>query len=178
VFEKEPPDAQNPLFRFQNVILTPHTAALTKDGVIQLAEGAADNALRVLAGLKPTYSPNWEIVQAKRAPNEPAAYYPNATLIKKEVLEMAKKAKTKSKIWTYAMEEMSYPDVQAILKTTDVVLILSAARRSMDPMSPRHRLLATIETTRRAAKKRRSLHALIPSVIPPPHGTVNDGIGH
>ena len=68
VFEKEPPDAQNPLFRFQNVILTPHTAALTKDGVIQLAEGAADNALRVLAGLKPTYSPNWEIVQAKPAP--------------------------------------------------------------------------------------------------------------
>jgi D-3-phosphoglycerate dehydrogenase len=65
VFEKEPPDAQNPLFRFQNVILTPHTAALTKDGVIQLAEGAADNALRVLAGLKPSYSPNWEIVQAK-----------------------------------------------------------------------------------------------------------------
>ncbi len=68
VFEKEPPDAQNPLFRFENVILTPHTAALTKDGVIQLAEGAADNALRVLAGLKPTYSPNWEIVQAKPAP--------------------------------------------------------------------------------------------------------------
>ena len=64
VFEKEPPDAQNPLFRFENVILTPHTAALTKDGVIQLAEGAADNALRVLAGSKPTYSPNWEIVQA------------------------------------------------------------------------------------------------------------------
>jgi D-3-phosphoglycerate dehydrogenase len=68
VFEKEPPDAQNPLFRFENVILTPYTAALTKDGVIQLAEGAADNALRVLAGLKPTYSPNWEIVQAKPAP--------------------------------------------------------------------------------------------------------------
>jgi D-3-phosphoglycerate dehydrogenase len=67
VFEKEPPDAQNPLFRFETVILTPHTAALTKDGVIQLAEGAADNALRVLAGLKPTYSPNWEIVQAKPA---------------------------------------------------------------------------------------------------------------
>jgi D-3-phosphoglycerate dehydrogenase / 2-oxoglutarate reductase len=65
VFEKEPPDAQNPLFRFENVILTPHTAALTKDGVIQLAEGAAENALCVLAGLKPSYSPNWEIVQAK-----------------------------------------------------------------------------------------------------------------
>jgi D-3-phosphoglycerate dehydrogenase len=68
VFEKEPPDAQNPLFRFENVILTPHTAALTKDGVIKLAEGAVDNALRVLAGMKPSYSPNWEIIQAKPAP--------------------------------------------------------------------------------------------------------------
>ena len=68
VFEKEPPDAQNPLFRCENVILTPHSAALTKDGVVQLAVGAADNALRVLAGLKPTYSPNWEIVQTKPAP--------------------------------------------------------------------------------------------------------------
>jgi D-3-phosphoglycerate dehydrogenase len=67
VFEKEPPDAQNPLFRFENVILTPHSAALTKDGVIQLAEGAAENALLVLRGLKPSYSPNWEIVQAKPA---------------------------------------------------------------------------------------------------------------
>lgn len=66
VFEKEPPDAQNPLFRLENVILTPHTAALTKDGVINLAVGAADNVLHVLAGLKPTYSPNWDIVQATR----------------------------------------------------------------------------------------------------------------
>ncbi len=65
VFEKEPPETLNPMFRLENLILTPHTAALTKDGVVQLAEGAAGNALRVLAGLKPSYSPNWEIVQAK-----------------------------------------------------------------------------------------------------------------
>jgi D-3-phosphoglycerate dehydrogenase / 2-oxoglutarate reductase len=67
VFEKEPPETLNPLFRLENLILTPHTAALTKDGVVQLAEGAVGNALRVLAGLKPSYSPNWEIVQAKTA---------------------------------------------------------------------------------------------------------------
>ena len=67
VFEKEPPETLNPLFRLENLILTPHSAALTKDGVVQLAEGAVGNALRVLAGLKPTYSPNWEIVQAKPA---------------------------------------------------------------------------------------------------------------
>jgi D-3-phosphoglycerate dehydrogenase len=65
VFEKEPPDAHNPLFQFQNVLLTPHTAALTKDAVVKLAEGAAENVLRVLEGRTPTYSPNWEIVQGK-----------------------------------------------------------------------------------------------------------------
>ena len=65
VFEKEPPDANNPLFQFQNVLLTPHTAALTKDAVVKLAEGAAENVLRVLEGRSPTYSPNWERVQAE-----------------------------------------------------------------------------------------------------------------
>lgn len=64
VFEKEPPDVQNPLFQMGNVIVTPHTAALTKDVVIKLAEGAAENALNILEGKKPTYSANWEIVQS------------------------------------------------------------------------------------------------------------------
>jgi D-3-phosphoglycerate dehydrogenase len=65
VFEKEPPDEHNPLFRLPNVLLTPHTAALTRDAVIKLAEGAAENALRVLEGLSPSYSPNYEIVKTK-----------------------------------------------------------------------------------------------------------------
>jgi D-3-phosphoglycerate dehydrogenase len=65
VFEQEPPDVQNPLFQFQNVLLTPHTAALTKDAVVKLAEGAAENVLLVLEGLRPSYSPNWEIVQSR-----------------------------------------------------------------------------------------------------------------
>ena len=64
VFEKEPPDVQNPLFQMDNVIATPHTAALTRDVVIKLAEGAAENAINVLEGEKPTYSANWEIVQS------------------------------------------------------------------------------------------------------------------
>jgi D-3-phosphoglycerate dehydrogenase len=68
VFEQEPPDVKNPLFQFQNVILTPHAAALTKDAVVKLAEGAAENVLRVLEGLSPSYSPNWEIVQARLGP--------------------------------------------------------------------------------------------------------------
>ena len=60
VFEKEPPDPQNPLFQIQNVIATPHTAALTKDAVAKLAEGAAENAINVLDGKPPSYSANWK----------------------------------------------------------------------------------------------------------------------
>jgi D-3-phosphoglycerate dehydrogenase len=60
VFEKEPPDSNNPLFQFQNIILTPHTAALTKDAVAKLAEGAAQNILDVLEGRKPAFTVNWD----------------------------------------------------------------------------------------------------------------------
>jgi D-3-phosphoglycerate dehydrogenase len=65
VFEKEPPDAANPLFDLENVIATPHSAALTKEAVALLAQGSAENVLRVLQGKEPTYSPNWDTVQAK-----------------------------------------------------------------------------------------------------------------
>jgi D-3-phosphoglycerate dehydrogenase len=65
VFEKEPPDVANPLFDLENVIATPHSAALTQDAVALLAEGSAENVLRVLQGKKPSYSPNWDQVKAK-----------------------------------------------------------------------------------------------------------------
>jgi D-3-phosphoglycerate dehydrogenase len=65
VFEKEPPDVANPLFDLENVIATPHSAALTQEAVALLAEGSAENVLRVLQGKKPSYSPNWDKVKAK-----------------------------------------------------------------------------------------------------------------
>lgn len=65
VFEKEPPDPGNPLFEMENVIMTPHTAALSKDTVSKLAEGSALNALAVLEGEPPTFSANWDIVQSQ-----------------------------------------------------------------------------------------------------------------
>jgi D-3-phosphoglycerate dehydrogenase len=65
VFENEPPDAEKPLFQFQNVMVTPHSAALTKDTVSKLAQGAAENALHVLEGKAPTYSANWEILRSR-----------------------------------------------------------------------------------------------------------------
>ena len=65
VFEKEPPDDTNPLFDLENVIVTPHSAALTKEAVALLAQGSAENVLRVLQGKEPTYSPNWDTVRTR-----------------------------------------------------------------------------------------------------------------
>ncbi|OHE22180.1 MAG: hypothetical protein A3J94_13260 [Syntrophus sp. RIFOXYC2_FULL_54_9] len=63
VYEKEPPEKGNPLLEMANVIVTPHSAALTKDTVAKLAQGAAENVLAVLEGRRPSYSPNWELLQ-------------------------------------------------------------------------------------------------------------------
>lgn len=65
VFENEPPDAGNPVLQLENVIVTPHSAALTKDTVAKLAQGAAENAIHVLEGKNPSYSANWELLQSK-----------------------------------------------------------------------------------------------------------------
>ena len=64
VFAKEPPDPRHPLFQLENVILTPHTASLTRDAVARLAEGAAQNVIDVLEGREPSYSVNWEEVKS------------------------------------------------------------------------------------------------------------------
>ena len=69
VFEKEPPDAANPIFDMQNVIVTPHSAALTKEVVAELAKGSAENVINVLEGRPPSYSPNWDAVQDKTGTN-------------------------------------------------------------------------------------------------------------
>ena len=66
VFAKEPPETSHPFFQMENVILTPHTGALTRDAVAQLAEGAAQNAIDVLEGRKPSYSINWDEVVRKK----------------------------------------------------------------------------------------------------------------
>ena len=83
-------------------------------------------------------------------------------------------------MWTYAMEEMSYPDVQEILKTTDVVLIPIGSQEKHGPHIPLATdSIATIETTMRAAKKAKVPYTpMIPVGYSPHHmGTVDDGIG-
>jgi len=83
-------------------------------------------------------------------------------------------------MWTYAMEEMAYPDVQEILKTTDVVLIPIGSQEKHGPHIPLAcDAIATIETTQRAAVKAKVPYTpMIPVGYSPHHmGTVNDGIG-
>jgi D-3-phosphoglycerate dehydrogenase len=54
VFAQEPLGENNSLKELDNVILTPHTAALTKECVIRLAVEATQAAIDVLNGKRPS----------------------------------------------------------------------------------------------------------------------------
>ena len=62
VFEQEPPAKDNPLFQLDNVILTPHNAALTKECTIRMAVHAAMGIDDVLSGR----TPKWLVNKPKR----------------------------------------------------------------------------------------------------------------
>jgi len=53
VFEKEPTDPDNPLFKLDNVVLSPHTAGTTWDTWFRRADFAYQNIQRVWKGEKP-----------------------------------------------------------------------------------------------------------------------------
>ena len=55
VFDQEPPEADNPLFELDNVILTPHLAGFTHEGRKRMGLTAAEDILRVLRGEQPKY---------------------------------------------------------------------------------------------------------------------------
>ena len=55
VFENEPIKADSPLCGLDNVILTPHSAALTQEASVRVAVEAARQALTVLEGGKPEH---------------------------------------------------------------------------------------------------------------------------
>lgn len=58
VFEQEPDIAGNPLFTLDNVIVSPHNAALTYEAMDQMGIDAARGIDEVLSGQKPTWPVN------------------------------------------------------------------------------------------------------------------------
>ena len=73
-------------------------------------------------------------------------------------------------MWTYAMEEMSYPDVKEILKSTDVVLIPIGSQEKHGPHIPLATdSIVTIQVTKRAAKKAKVPYTPIIPVGYSPH---------
>lgn len=58
VYEKEPPQKDNPLFNMSNVLLTPHNASQTRECMIRMALHAAQGIDEVLSGKRPTWPVN------------------------------------------------------------------------------------------------------------------------
>jgi len=53
VWRKEPPPQDHPLLRFDNVLVTPHTAGVTKEARSNMARMAAEQVLDILDGKRP-----------------------------------------------------------------------------------------------------------------------------
>jgi D-3-phosphoglycerate dehydrogenase len=58
VYEKEPPQKDNPLLSMSNVLLTPHNASQTRECMIRMALHAAQGIDEVLSGKRPTWPVN------------------------------------------------------------------------------------------------------------------------
>ncbi len=66
VQDREPPEPGNRLLELDQVILTPHSAALTGECVIRMATDAADRVIEVLSGRRPLNVANPEVLAAPR----------------------------------------------------------------------------------------------------------------
>lgn len=63
VFSEEPVPADNPLLQLENAILTPHTAALTRECVTRMATEAAGCVLDVFGGREPPNVANRDVLK-------------------------------------------------------------------------------------------------------------------
>jgi len=66
VFEKEPPAADNPLFRMDNVVVTPHVSSFTEEGRARMGITVASETLKVLHGKHPSFLINPEVWPHRR----------------------------------------------------------------------------------------------------------------
>lgn len=53
VFDTQPLPRDHPLLSLENVVLTPHMAGITEDSMMRMGVGAAEEAIRILAGQLP-----------------------------------------------------------------------------------------------------------------------------
>ncbi|MEM3162964.1 MAG: D-glycerate dehydrogenase, partial [Desulfurococcaceae archaeon] len=61
-FEEEPPDLNKPLYKMEKVIVTPHIAAYTREGLLAMDLAVADDVVTVLKGGIPRYLVNKEVL--------------------------------------------------------------------------------------------------------------------
>jgi len=59
----EPVKVDHPLAKSRNILLTPHVAGVTEEGMIGMATGAAEDVLSVLRGERPKYPVNREVLR-------------------------------------------------------------------------------------------------------------------
>ncbi|MCR4442465.1 MAG: hydroxyacid dehydrogenase [Peptococcaceae bacterium] len=66
VFDPEPPEQKNPLFSLSNVVVTPHMAAHSEEGLRMMAMMVAEQVLQVLRGERPPCLANPQIWENRR----------------------------------------------------------------------------------------------------------------
>jgi len=69
VLEKEPPDPDNPLLSMENLIVTPHVAWYSENSIERLKNLGMDEVIRVLAGKRPRFIVNPEVLYTKGVDN-------------------------------------------------------------------------------------------------------------
>jgi len=62
VFDPEPPDFNHPIFKMENVILTPHIAAYTLEAIRRVDLMAAENIMKAIRGEVPEHVVNREVL--------------------------------------------------------------------------------------------------------------------
>jgi len=62
VLEQEPPARDLELIVLDNVIVTPHSAALTDEAMLRMGSDAGDDIMRVLKGERPKACANPEVL--------------------------------------------------------------------------------------------------------------------